>query len=390
MTLLELGTILLEERTRKGIQIDDAAVKLKISPRVLRGIEEGDPSEVPHPVYLRGFIKSYALLLGLPQEEIQAHLAQLTLSEEEEEKQVNLDIPAPAEPSPTIRKKHKFRLLIQLLILTVVAGGIYAYYISNLRGSSWSFSSVIASFTGSDTQNSASAENSPQAQLAERPKDSQGTIPALLSSSIAPTTPNTLPSTAQNANAQPLQNQENLSQPAPQLPAAPSVPGAPGTLGAPSAPQAGANAALQTPALPAANASTGQPASIIGATGTASEAAPVTSQFHFPAEAGPGTATQITQNTPPQEETPVAMPDGMHQVVVTAEADCWIHAKADSTINRQFILKTGETFSLPFKTTLSMRLGNAGGVKIKYDGKDIGNPGKSGQAMTVEFPPKAQ
>ncbi len=387
MTLQELGAILHEERERKGLQIDDIAVTLKISPRVLRGMEEGDTSEVPHPVYLRGFIKSYAQKLGFSADEINAHLTQLVLNEEEAEQQTGLGIPSPAEPSPSTNKKRKIRLLVQLLILTVIAGGAYAYYISNLRGSSWSVASLIDSVTGKPQEQSPST--SPTLQVTERP--SAQPTPNLMDSP-QPSAPSSLPVTDQNTQERaPALGETN---PVTSVTGVTGVTGLTGVAGAnPAQPITTGTPTPAAPGIPSAPSAATTPSD---PTALPSEATPVTSQFRFPTDAGPGAATQLPtgQNFQEASQTaptqPAAMPDGMHQVIVTAEADCWIHAKADGTINRQFTLKSGETFSLPFKTSLSMRFGNAGGVKIQYDGKDMGNPGKSGQALTVEFPPKAQ
>ncbi|MBG3876326.1 helix-turn-helix domain-containing protein, partial [Desulfovibrio oxamicus] len=65
MALKELGIALREAREAKGLDIDDVAIRIKVSARVLRGIEDGDQDQLPHSVYARGFIKSYAALLGV-------------------------------------------------------------------------------------------------------------------------------------------------------------------------------------------------------------------------------------------------------------------------------------------------------------------------------------
>jgi cytoskeleton protein RodZ len=79
--------------------------------------------------------------------------------------------------------------------------------------------------------------------------------------------------------------------------------------------------------------------------------------------------------------------EGMHQVVITAEADCWVHAQTDHTETREFTLRAGDTFALPFRASLALRLGNAGGVRIVYDGKEIPPVGSSGQVRNIVFPP---
>lgn len=82
------------------------------------------------------------------------------------------------------------------------------------------------------------------------------------------------------------------------------------------------------------------------------------------------------------------LPPGQHKVVITATETCWIRSTADRTDTRQFSLGKGDTFALTFSQRLDLRLGNAGGVRIRYNGKDFPTEARSGQARTLVFPPK--
>lgn len=83
----------------------------------------------------------------------------------------------------------------------------------------------------------------------------------------------------------------------------------------------------------------------------------------------------------------VASP-GQHKVIITATEECWIHSNADKTDTRQFSLRKGDTFALTFARSLELKLGNAGGVQIRYDGQPMPAAGQSGQVRTVTFPPQ--
>lgn len=61
----EAGSILKKERERKGTSLHEVGMALKINPKTLMAIEEGDPSKLPARTFLRGFIKSYAVYLKL-------------------------------------------------------------------------------------------------------------------------------------------------------------------------------------------------------------------------------------------------------------------------------------------------------------------------------------
>lgn len=77
---------------------------------------------------------------------------------------------------------------------------------------------------------------------------------------------------------------------------------------------------------------------------------------------------------------------GQHKLIITATEECWIHSNADKTDTRQFSLRKGDTFALTFGKSLELKLGNAGGVRLRYDGKDLGPAGTSGQVRTIGFP----
>ena len=65
-----------------------------------------------------------------------------------------------------------------------------------------------------------------------------------------------------------------------------------------------------------------------------------------------------------------------------------MHSTADKTDTRQFSLRKGDTFALTFADLLELKLGNAGGVRLRYDGNELPPPGTSGQVRTITFPPK--
>ncbi|MEG6594164.1 DUF4115 domain-containing protein, partial [Desulfovibrio sp. 1188_IL3213] len=81
---------------------------------------------------------------------------------------------------------------------------------------------------------------------------------------------------------------------------------------------------------------------------------------------------------------------GPHKVIITATEECWVHSSADNTDTRQFSLRKGDTFALTFSKSLELKLGNAGGVRIRYDGEELPPVGGSGQVRTLTFPPARQ
>ncbi|MFP4315862.1 MAG: helix-turn-helix domain-containing protein [Desulfovibrionales bacterium] len=84
MELHEIGALLKRERERQGFTVDEVMERTKISRRIILGIEEGDESKLPHPVYAKGFVRSYAQTLGLNVDEISCAFAEIYGPAEEE------------------------------------------------------------------------------------------------------------------------------------------------------------------------------------------------------------------------------------------------------------------------------------------------------------------
>ncbi len=84
----------------------------------------------------------------------------------------------------------------------------------------------------------------------------------------------------------------------------------------------------------------------------------------------------------------VAQSTGPFKVIITALTNTWLHSIADNTGKRQFSLNPGDTFALTFEKSLQITLGNAGGVRIHYNGQEFSGFGKQGEEKTLTFPPK--
>jgi hypothetical protein len=49
-------------------------------------------------------------------------------------------------------------------------------------------------------------------------------------------------------------------------------------------------------------------------------------------------------------------------------------------------MQPGETLQLQAKKSFSLKIGNAAGVRIVFDGKDIGKLGEKGSVITLDLP----
>ena len=72
-------------------------------------------------------------------------------------------------------------------------------------------------------------------------------------------------------------------------------------------------------------------------------------------------------------------------LIINAIEETWIRIKADKNPSFQILLKSGEKFERK-AASLEMDIGNAGGIKIQFKGKNIDNLGKSGQVTHLRLP----
>jgi len=113
-----------------------------------------------------------------------------------------------------------------------------------------------------------------------------------------------------------------------------------------------------------------------------SEEPPAVSQPEMPETAEAAPAVQSVAVT---ESSPVALPDGMHQVEVIADqGDCWMGFEPDGK-KQQRTLRKGDTFSMTFKDSLVVRLGHARAVRVIYDGREL-ERSASPRVITMKFP----
>lgn len=305
--LEEFGEILREERVRNGLTVDEIASRLKITSRMVRAIEDGDMKSMPHAVYAKGFIRSYAQLLGIDEEEVKVACQALTERHEESHQETFSTVsPAPRKSSGAGRK-----IVLPILCLVVILGVGYWAYSRELH---LQLIDTVQSWTSSamDFAKEKTASLESPSKKEEAPKEKSPVAQPVLPPAVVDKTP--------SAPEKPIADQ------------------------APEKPQE--NADLRLP------------------------------------------PSQLTLQTGEGTGTSMAVPTGgkRHQLVLSALTECWVHSTADDMETRQLSMQKGESFALSFDRRLDIKLGNAGGVRIKYDGKELPPPGKSGQVKNMRFP----
>lgn len=284
MDLIEIGAVLRAARERKGLSIEAVEEKIKIAPSVIVALEEGNRSRFPHPVYARGFVRSYSTLLDLDAAEICLHFSRAY--------PVPTEADHPEMHAPRIKvKSHDpghlisaVRIVAVLGIFVLGIGGWYAFDV--YRGRQTKVVEPVAEQPRAIPETSAPAE-------------SASDLPA----------PITQMQEVAAASDPGVQNSSNA------------------TVGSPK------------PSDPAAQ----------------------------------------TVETPGPQQT---APGNERVLIVTAHAASWLQARADDKVVDYFLRK-GESTSIAFTKTLSVKFGNAGGVKLELDGNPYPFEAKPGEVKTL-------
>lgn len=106
------GQMLIQAREAKNLTLDDVSAQTRLSSQVLEALENDAYDNLGEPVYVRGYLRRYARLLGLSEDEVlQAHEAVSGMSP-----------PTPARPRVTNADEPLYpsRNWLPLLILLVV------------------------------------------------------------------------------------------------------------------------------------------------------------------------------------------------------------------------------------------------------------------------------
>ncbi len=96
------GELLKSERNRKNISVQDVALALKLSSKIINSIEAGQVENLPSKTFIRGFVKSYAQYLRLDADQVMRQF----------QEEMGTTHPLPKNPPPppmssTLVKKSK-------------------------------------------------------------------------------------------------------------------------------------------------------------------------------------------------------------------------------------------------------------------------------------------
>ncbi|MBW1973578.1 MAG: hypothetical protein DRP55_00495 [Spirochaetes bacterium] len=75
------------------------------------------------------------------------------------------------------------------------------------------------------------------------------------------------------------------------------------------------------------------------------------------------------------------------KLVIKAKEYTWIGISVDGEKQKGLFLHEGDVITKTAKNSIELKVGNAGGIDIEYNGKELGSPGKRGEVKKLIFPP---
>jgi tetratricopeptide (TPR) repeat protein len=103
-----------------------------------------------------------------------------------------------------------------------------------------------------------------------------------------------------------------------------------------------------------------------------------------PSETGhtvPPSSSEVAHKTPVE-----AKHDTLHTLELIAEDTTWVLITIDDSESKEMLLQQGDRIKLSAKKDFSLKIGNAGGIKLIFDGKEIGPLGEEDQVVTLKLP----
>jgi cytoskeleton protein RodZ len=109
------GRLLQAAREEKNLRAEDVAYEIRLTPSQVLALEENDYSRMPEETYVRGYLRNYARLVGVPENDILMAFARYTRSSETKPLPV-----APTGEGDINKGGNGIRLLAAAIFLAVI------------------------------------------------------------------------------------------------------------------------------------------------------------------------------------------------------------------------------------------------------------------------------
>lgn len=287
------GEYLKRERELRDISLEDVHYSTRIQRKYLEALESDDYEKLPHPTFIKGFIKSYCRFLGV--DENDAVLRYEIFEREQAGMPHYRKEPFGSEASEPSEERSKQKRDIFLLVAAGVVIIIVLYIGYTWKGGS---ELVVAPLTDEKTE---AAEEAPESVVPEQEPENAEAIP---------------PEVEEPEPAEQVQKQVDKPALAPKP-----------------APEPAVSPAVEVPVKP-----------------TLSDA------------------------------------EKRHALTIKAQETVWVQVSIDAEEPFDVILKEGETITWRAAEEFALVVGNAGGVVMTFNGKELPPLGASGEVIRLELP----
>ena len=313
------GETLRQARESNGWSLAEVALKLNLTTTSLSNLEAGAFDKLPGHTFARGYIRTYAKLLGMDQAVLVQQFDQSTGTDSQ-----GSNVHSLGRIEEPVRVSHTILRIVSLLLLVAVIGGGFVWWQDQTSMRTKDLIGLAPEHVeveGADGTTQIHPLDEPEDQAVAEGQTDGGTALALPQADV----PAQAPEQAQTQST------------APATPAAPTTPAAPAHTTAPvvAAPVAPATPAPAAPVVPAPVAT-----------------APVAPVAPAPAQAAP-----------------VA---GQGQVQVQFTSDCWTQVTDGSgKVLFSGLKRKGDSLAVNGKPPFAVRLGFARGAQVSYNGQPV-------------------
>lgn len=339
----DVGSLLRSTRLSAGLRLETLEDELRIKAANLLAIEEGRAKDLPGPAYALGFVRTYALRLGLdPEEIIRRFKAEHSTMPRSPELTSRTPVREGGVPSGLF-------VIVGVILALIIWGGWYA-----LDGKRDSVRAMVED------------------------------VPARLMALIQHQTPASTSSATVVIAPAPVANQTAASSSAVASDTTASSAGMTAGADTSTKPVPGDNplASLPTLSSSAAAPQTASASSSADATPPVAVTPPVTT-----APAAPQMATAAPPSTDAPAATPAPAAAAGSRVTLQGAGYAWIQVRDGKTVVTERVLRKGDSWSVPNRPGLVLRTGNAGAIRIIIDGTPVallGSPGEVRRGVPLD------
>jgi len=120
-TVLGPGRLLQIAREEKNLRPEDVAYEIRLTPSQVLALDEDDYSKMPEETYVRGYLRNYARLVGVPENDILMAFARMTRATDA----VPTTVSMPAESEKNINSRAAWMVAVASIVAVIVLSAVW-------------------------------------------------------------------------------------------------------------------------------------------------------------------------------------------------------------------------------------------------------------------------